>query len=405
MYNEVLIYLDSNPLLFTIIKFILLLIVSIISYSITKHIVVKAIKKVVSKTKTDFDDILLSSKLLNRISLIVPLLIISSSAQYFKGLEELFTKFSEAIIALLILLAINTVLSSLNEIYDKFEKFKDRPIKGYVQIIKIIINIFGGIIIIGLLADQSPWTLLSAVSALTAVLLLIFKDTILSFVASIQISSYDLIKVGDWIEVPQFGADGDIVDIALHTVKVQNFDKTITVIPTYKLIESAFKNWRGMQLSGGRRIKRSIYLDQASIKFCDAEMLEKFRKIGLLKNYIENKLIDIDQFNKKEIPEDSLNIDKRRLTNIGTFRAYLKEYLKKRKDINDGMTFLIRQLAPGPNGLAIELYIFTTTTNWVEYEDIQADIFDHILAIVNEFDLRLFQNPTGNDFRSIVQKK
>ena len=210
-----------------------------------------------------------------------------------------------------------------------------------------------------------------------------------------------MVKVGDWISVPTFGADGDVIDIALHTIKVQNWDKTITVIPTYKLIEDSFKNWRGMQLSGGRRIKRSIYLDQNSVAFCTEEMLERFGKFQLLNEYLSKKKEEVNKFNEVKKVDVSQVVNGRRLTNVGTFRAYLREYLHQREDINKGMTFLVRHLPPGPEGLPIEIYVFTTTTAWVEYEDIQSDIFDHIFAIVPQFDLRIFQNPTGNDFKSL----
>ena len=254
----------------------------------------------------------------------------------------------------------------------------------------------------GLLTGKNPWAIMTGIGAVTAIILLIFKDTILSFVASIQISSYDLIKVGDWIEVPKYNADGDVVDIALHTVKVQNFDKTITVIPTYKLIEESFKNWRGMRLTGGRRIKRSIFIDQSSVTFCTKEMLDKFENYGLITEYLRTKREELKKYNSEnKINEDYL-VNGRRLTNLGVFRVYLKKYLGSREDINKDLTFLVRQLAPGYHGIPIELYVFAGTTTWVEYEEIQADIFDHLLAVVPQFELKIFQDPTGHDFNKIV---
>ena len=221
--------------------------------------------------------------------------------------------------------------------------------------------------------------------------------------ASIQISSYDLVKVGDWIEVPKFGADGDVIDISLNVIKVQNFDKTITIIPTYKLIEDSFKNWRGMTLSGGRRIKRAVYIDQSSIKFCTEDMLTRFEKFYLIKDYIKQKKQEVKKYNEEKGIDNSVIVNGRRLTNVGTFRAYLKAYLIQREDINKDLTFLIRQLPTGPEGLPIEIYVFANTTAWVEYEDIQSDIFDHILAVLPQFELKIFQNPTGSDFRNLMQ--
>jgi miniconductance mechanosensitive channel len=249
--------------------------------------------------------------------------------------------------------------------------------------------------------DQSPWLLISGLGAVTAVLLLIFKDTILSFLASLHIVMYDLVRVGDWIEMPKYDADGDVIDIALHTVKVQNWDKTITTIPTYKLIEDSFKNWRGMQESGGRRIKRHLLIDQKSVKFCDEEMVERFKKIQLLSPYLNQKKEEIEVFNKEHNIDTSVLINGRRMTNLGTFRAYVTAYLKGNELISKDMTFLVRQLQPTPEGLPLEIYVFSRDTAWANYEAIQADIFDHLLAAISFFDLRVFQRPSGYDLEMI----
>jgi len=237
---------------------------------------------------------------------------------------------------------------------------------------------------------------------MTAVILLIFRDTILSFVASLQISSNDLVRVGDWIESPTFGADGSVLDIALHTVTVQNWDKTFTIIPTHKLIDESFKNWRGMQLSGGRRIKRAVYIDISSIRFCDADMVERFKRMHLITEYVQRKQEELKRHNQEHNIDESVLVNGRRMTNVGTFRAYIDAYLKNHPLIHKDMTFLVRQLAPGPTGLPIEIYVFTTDTAWANYEAIQSDIFDHILAVVPQFDLRVFQEPTGQDFKQLV---
>jgi len=261
--------------------------------------------------------------------------------------------------------------------------------------------LFGSIIIIGILTDKSPLILLSGLGAMTAIILLIFKDTILSLIASLQISFNDLIQNGDWLEVPEFNADGEVIDIALHSVKIQNWDKTISTIPTHKLIDGSFKNWSGMQKSGGRRIKRAIHIDISSIKFCDKNMLRKFSEMQLITDYIKTKKEEISKFNKENNFDNKLASNGRKLTNIGTLRAYISAYLKNHPKIKNEMTFLIRQLSSGPTGLPIEIYVFANDTVWANYEAIQSDIFDHILAIVPEFDLRVFQNPTGNDFRKL----
>jgi len=260
----------------------------------------------------------------------------------------------------------------------------------------------GGLLFIAALLDRSPVLLLSGFGAMTAVLLLVFKDTLLSLVASVQLTAQDMVRVGDWIEVPQFGADGDVVDVELHTIKVQNWDKTITTIPTHRLISDSFKNWRGMSVSGGRRIKRALYLDASSIQFMSDEDVERCKRFLLLDGYIAGKEDELDNYNQelagKTAAERNAAVNMRRLTNVGTFRAYALRYLEQHPQIHKGMTLIVRQLPPGPQGLPIELYCFTTTTAWDEYEDIQADIFDHLLAIVPEFNLRLFQQPAGTEF-------
>ncbi len=392
-------FFDKYPLLTDFFKFLGILALAVFSYWITKKILIKAVSSIVKRTKTHIDDILLNEKLLSRISYIVPLVVIYQFLYLVPDFSKMIENILESLIVLVLLIVLNNIIDAANELYEKSKLYNRKPIKGYLQVVKIIIDILGGIIIIGLLTGQQPWTILTGVGALTAILLLVFKDTILSFVASLHISAYDLVRVGDWIEVPKFGADGDVLDIALHTIKVQNFDKTIVVIPTYKLIDSGFKNWRGMQLAGGRRIKRSVYIDLSSVKFVDDKMMAKYKRFELLKDYLERKEKEIEEYNKEHHVDSSSLVNGRRLTNIGTFRAYLKEYLKHREDINKGFTFLVRQLTPGPNGIPIEIYVFANTTLWTQYEEIQADIFDHIFAVITEFELSIFQNPTGKDFQ------
>jgi len=380
--------------------YLLIITICYLLFLITKNVFMKSISHFFKKTSTNFDDKLLEHGVFKRISYLIPLLFLYTVRDFL-----IFPIFLERVLIVLIniilILSINSIINTLNDIYSKSQFSKRLNIKSYIQVIKLIINILGVIIIIALATGKSPIYFLSGIGALTAVLMLVFKDTILSLVSSIQISSNNLFKVGDWIEAPQFGADGDVIDIALHSVKIQNWDKTITIIPTHQLINSSFKNWKGMSESGGRRIKRSIKIDMSSIKFCNNEMIQKFKKFSLIKQYINDKIIEVDSYNEKHKIDKSELINGRSLTNVGTFRAYVINYLKNHKNIHKNMTFLVRQLPPMPDGLPIEIYVFSNDTNWVNYESIQADIFDHLLSIVQEFELSVFQHPSGNDFKKL----
>ena len=378
---------------------------SYIFFLASKIIIIKPINSWFRKTKTKLDDIFLQSGFFNRLIYLIPLLILYNLEGIFSQYSIIIHRILNSIFVLIILICINVLLSALGDVYDRSRFSKRTHIKGYLQVIKLILFIVGILGIITILTGQSPVYLLSGIGALTAVLMLVFKDTILSFVATIQINSNDLFKIGDWVDAPQFGADGDVVDIALHTVKIQNWDKTITTIPTHKLIDSSFKNWRGMTDSGGRRIKRAIYIDISTIRFWDKELLRRFQQLDLLQDYLESKLKEVDNSNQTVGANLDQMVKGRRFTNIGTFRAYIKAFLKNHSDIHDEMTFLIRQLPPGEKGLPMEIYVFTNDTDWVRYESIQSDIFDHLMAIVSEFDLKVFQNPSGNDFKSIARSK
>lgn len=274
---------------------------------------------------------------------------------------------------------------------------KKLPIRGIIQSIKIILSVLITILSISLLIDRSPLLLLSGLGAMTAVLMLIFKDPLLGLVAGIQLSANKMLNVGDWLEMPKYGADGDVIDITLTTVKVQNWDKTITTIPTYALISDSFKNWQGMTESGSRRIKRSIFIDTTSVHFLTKEDCDKLKKSQLIAPYIDEKIAEITQYNNTNHISINDEINARRLTNLGTFRAYLEAYLRNNPQINGNLTLMVRQLSPTENGLPMEIYAFTKTTQWTAYENIQADIFDHIFAIIPEFGLRIHQTPTGYD--------
>ena len=371
-------------------------VICIASYLISNKILIRLISNLFKKTSTKLDDILIEKGFLNRLSNLIPLIIFYNLFNYIYGDYLIVNRLTLALIAIIVILSINSLLNAFNEIYNQ-SKYSDKiNIKSYFQIIRLVLNLFGLIIVVSIFSGQSPFYLLSGLGALTAVLMLVFKDTILSFISSIQISSNDLFKVGDWIEAPQFGADGDVIDIGLHTIKIQNWDKTISIIPTHKLIDSSFKNWRGMSDSGGRRIKRSINIDINSIKFCNHELIEKLKAVNIISEYINTKLSEIDIHNA-DLNSQSL-INGRALTNVGTYRAYIKAYLKNNKHIHNDMTFLVRQLSPTEKGLPIEIYVFSNNTNWIDYEEIQSDIFDHLLSVLNQFELKIYQYPSGNDF-------
>ena len=333
---------------------------------------------------------------------VLPLLIISRGIWVVPNLPDdirtVIANVTQALIVFSVAMAVIRALSYANELYERLPTSKNRPIKGYVQVLKIVVLCGAAIILISVLIDESPLLLLSGLGAVTAVLLLVFKDTILSLVASVQLTTNDMLRVGDWITMPSMSADGDVIDISLHTVKVQNFDKTITSIPTHRLVSDAFQNWRGMSEAGGRRIKRSLVLDQNTIRFLSDEEVVDLKKFKMLKSYLAAKRDEIAEWNAQELTGEDAPVNARRLTNIGTLRAYIIAYLQWHPRIGEGFTLLVRQLEPGPQGLPIEIYCFTDTTAWNEYESIQADIFDHMFAIVSEFDLKVFQEPTGRDF-------
>ena len=391
-------YIKDHVLL----QFLVLLSISFVIFILAKNLLLKSLKQIFKRTSTQVDDQLVAQGFFTRLSYLIPLAIIHNFAHQLPPYEAWVSRGTLAGMAVAILLALNALLNSINEIYSQSKYAQKMNIKSYFQILKLILNILGTIVVIAIVSGRSPIYLLSGIGALTAVLMLVFKDTILSFVASIQINSNDLFKIGDWLEVPQLGADGDVIDIALHTVKIQNWDKTISIIPTYKLIDSSFKNWRGMSESGGRRIKRSLYIDQNSIKFCSPEQLEHFKTFELLTDHLNEKMTEVDASNSDKNVNMDAQINGRRLTNIGTFRSYIQAYLKSHSKIHNELTFLIRQLPPSERGLPIEIYVFTNITDWIEYEGIQADIFDHLLSVIPEFGLRIFQNPTGKDFKKIV---
>lgn len=384
------------------ISFVLIL-SCILIHIILKKIVLRIVTKIIKSNKLKWDDILLERKLIQRLILIVPGIIIYNVATVYKNPDVIIAvrNLISIYILIVMLFVISSLLDSIDDIYRTKPISKIRPIKGLLQVVKITAFIIISILIIATLIGQSPWILLSSIGALAAVFSFVFKDSILGFIAGIQLTANDMLRIGDWIEMSKYGADGNVIDISLNTVKVQNFDKTIVTIPAYALISDSFKNWRGMQQFGGRRIKRCVYIDVNSICFCTQEMIEKFKKVHYLEQYISGKEKEIEEYNKENNIDTSLAINGRRMTNIGTFRAYLLNYISNHPGINKESTVLVRQLAPGEHGLPLEVYAFTTDTIWDNYEKIQSDIFDHIFAVAGEFGLRIFQIPSGHDIKNI----
>ena len=365
-------------------------------FLVLRVLVFPALKRIAKKTNTIIDDLFLEKKFLNRLSFVAVFTFLNGIVFTEFSIDLMNSEVGQRIIssflAIFLGLTLNELLSILNNASSKYDALKDRPIKGYIQIVKIILNVFIFIIVFAILSGQSVTYYISGLGALTAVLLLVFQDTILSFVASVQIGQNNIINNGDWIEVPEYGADGDVIDIALHTVKVQNWDKTITSIPTSKIISTSVKNWRGMSEFGGRRIMRSITIDISSIKFLSVQEIENLKKIPPIRSYLDEKIKEVQMFND-DSSNDASQIEQRNLTNIGTFRAYVENYLRQNENLDtENMTFLVRQLSPTNQGVSVQIYTFTKTTDWVEYEKIQSDIFDHLLAVLHKFDLRAYQD-------------
>ena len=383
-----------------------LLFVAWLAYFLASRVLLVALRSLAKRSAQTWDDALINNRVGQRLTQLLPAFVIYAGIDLLPNIstevEDFVHNLTSAYMIVVVAITIVALLNAANDIYESNPRARSRPIKGFIQLVQLAVMIMGGLLFIAAVLDRSPVLLLSGFGAMTAVLLLVFKDTLLSLVASVQLTAQDMVRVGDWIEVPQFGADGDVVDVELHTIKVQNWDKTITTIPTHRLISDSFKNWRGMSASGGRRIKRALYLDASSIHFLSTEELNRCKRFLLLNDYLAGKEGELSEYNKDfagaSAEQQDVAVNMRRLTNIGTFRAYAWRYLKQHPRIRDDMTLLVRQLQPGPQGIPIELYCFTNTTEWNAYEDIQADIFDHLMAIIPEFGLRLFQQPAGTEF-------
>ncbi|HLW49461.1 MAG TPA: mechanosensitive ion channel domain-containing protein [Sphingobacteriaceae bacterium] len=398
--EDLVIWIHTGILFF--IAFIFLYIIDLIF----RLVVLRSILRMAKRSSTKFDDYLVANKTFVYISRLILLII-------FKNLlPSLLTDFSDSVhfwttvtdILLLFswYLIFKSILRSIKDHLSTKEGFKDKPLGSYVQVADIVLIFVLAIILFTLLTGQNPWTFLTALGAASAVAMLVFKDTILGFVASIQVSVNDMVRIGDWIEMPKYNADGDVIEINLNTVKVQNWDKTITTVPTHYLVTDSFKNWRGMHESGGRRIKRAIKIKISSIRYLNGQEIEELKKIQLLAPYIEERKQEIEQFNQKTGADRSMPVNGRNLTNVGLFREYVNRYVRNNPNIRQDMTLLVRQLAPDQHGLPLELYMFTSNTKWAFYENAMSDIFDHLFAAIKYFGLEVFEAPASDDVRGLI---
>ncbi|WP_350456618.1 mechanosensitive ion channel domain-containing protein [Macellibacteroides fermentans] len=396
-------YLDNFAVLL-----IIILLALAVDY-ICRYILLGAFKKFAKKTTNQLDDLIIEKKIINKGMHIIPSILIFTMLPLAypspadKEILVLLQKLCQIYIITVSLLFINSLLNLGVELFHRNDRFKDKPLKGFVQIVQVILFSVGVILLISILINESPSTIFTGIGASAAILMLVFKDTILGFVAGIQLSANDMLRVDDWISMPKYGADGTVIEITLNTVKVKNFDNTISTIPPYALISESFQNWRGMRESPGRRIKRSINLDMNSVKFCTPEMLEKYRKISLLAGYIDDTENKLQTYNQTNQIDNTILVNGRRQTNLGVFRAYLQRYLESLPEVNKEMICMVRHLQPTEKGIPMELYFFSSIKDWVIYETIQADVFDHVLAVIPEFDLQIFQELSGSDVRMFVK--
>ncbi|MEN8422984.1 mechanosensitive ion channel domain-containing protein [Acinetobacter junii] len=395
--------LSQYPWLEMLVALSILIFFATLANFIAKRIIVRGIRHLITKLKSPNQSIFAQHSITRRFANIVPAIVVMNGITTIPHLPAKVITFvqmgAQAFIFLTLALTVSEALNIFNLLYQRNPKSRNKPIKGYLQLIKLILFVVCGLMILGTFLKKDVFTLLAGFGAMAAVLMLVFQNTILSLVASIQISSYDMVRIGDWIEMPSLNADGDVIDMSLHTVTVQNFDKTFTTIPTNKLVTDTFRNWRGMSNSGCRRIKRSIFLDQSTVHFMTDTEQQKLKEFLLLDQYLDAKQSEIDEFNKQLSNQSQYN--KRRLTNVGTFRAYVEFYLRQHQGIAQHQTILVRQLQPTSEGLPLEIYAFTNTIAWASYEAIQSDIFDHLIAIIPEFGLRIYQAPSGHDFQAL----
>jgi miniconductance mechanosensitive channel len=384
----------------------IMILVSWLADYVARRIIVNILDRFFKKTKSSYDDYLVKRKVFHKLAHIAPALVvlfmIGIVFNDFPSFSTFLTSVVFVYIVFVVVASISSFLRAVDDVYNTFDFARERPIKGYIQVVQIIIYSFAVLLSISILFGINLTAIIAGMGAVAAVILLIFKDTILGLVAGVQLTANNMVRIGDWISMPSHNADGTVLEITLNTVKVQNWDKTITTIPTFALDTNSFSNWRGMEESGGRRIKRHINIDMQSVKFLSDDMISKFKKIAYLKDYIDKKQKELAEYNEVNNFDDSVLVNGRRMTNLGVFRKYLEEYLHHHPKIHQNMTFLVRHLQPTEKGIPIELYVFSKDQEWAKYEAIQADIFDHILAVIPEFELSVFQFPTGNDLKKLT---
>lgn len=389
------------PHLTALILLVITMLVIYLGVVLTRKILTHVVGRIVQRTPTRWDDLLVNQKFFNAVSLLVGVFVLKTAVpvvfEDFPRLLPALEKLVDVYFLFVIIRIIITFLKGAEQLIAASALFKEKPVASYFQLGRILLYIGGFVLALSILMGKSPFYFLGAFGAMTAILLLVFKDTILGLVASIQISANDMIRVGDWVEMPKYNADGDVLAINLNTVKVKNWDKTITTIPTHYFITDSFKNWRGMKESGGRRIKRSLFINMATIRFVDPEMRERFRKYQLISGYIAERQAEIEAFNAAYDIDTTSLVNGRRMTNIGVFRKYIEAYLQRHPGINQNMLLLVRQMASTQYGVPIEIYCFTRSVAWVDYETVQSDVFDHLLAAARYFELEVFQSPSGAD--------
>ncbi len=399
--------LTGHPLFGELTGITLLLLAAWAADTVARRVILRLVTRLVKRTALQWDDLFLKHGVFTKLAHLAPLVVINYAITLVPDLsQQLVDTVQRVTSAALVLVAVwsaTAALSAVSDILSGTRMWRGKPINAILQVVKILLWFLGAILVLASILGQNPLLLLSGLGAATAVLLLVFRDTIISFVSSLQIASYDMVRVGDWIEMPEVGADGDVIRIDLLTVSVQNWDKTVTTIPTYKLTQGSFKNWRWMSAAGGRRISRSLFVDMQTVKFLSEDDIALFEKYDLLTEYIRRKKDELASYNTEHVITPAVTSNVRRLTNVGTFRAYITAYLRRHPKIHqENFTLMVRQLAPTPQGLPLQIYCFTNDTVWANYESIQSDIFDHLLAIAPEFGLGVFQEPTGSDIRTAV---
>ena len=395
---------DTAILIDEAIAFALILLMAFAADALCRKVLLKVIARIVKQTKATWDDILFDHSVLVHLSrMVAPVIIYLCIPVAFAGSTAM--AFIQRLCLIFIIVTflsfVNSFLKAAYSVYSEMESLRGKPLKGLLQTLQVLLWFIGGIVVVSILIGKSPLALLAGLGASAAILMLVFKDSIMGVVSGVQLSANDMLRVGDWITMPKYGANGYVIEVTLNTVKVRNFDNTITTIPPYLLVSDSFQNWRGMRESGGRRVKRSINIDMTSVRFCTPELLEKFRKLSLLKDYIDRTEEVVRVYNEENHIDNEVLVNGRRQTNLGVFRAYLTAYLKSLPVVNTELNCMVRHLQPTDHGLPVELYFFSNVKDWIPYEAVQADVFDHVLAIIPEFGLRVFQSPSGADFERL----